>query len=87
MIKEFIMILNETGIHARPATKLVNEANRFKSDIFIEKGEKKANVKSILGVLGLAMAKNDQVYLLIEGEDEIEAFDTIKNLIDTKFGE
>lgn len=81
------MILNETGIHARPATKLVNEANRFKSDIFIEKGEKKANVKSILGVLGLAMAKNDQVYLLIEGEDEIEAFDTIKNLIDTKFGE
>ncbi|MER2106614.1 MAG: HPr family phosphocarrier protein [Solibacillus sp.] len=87
MIIETIQILNKTGIHARPASQLVKAASTYESSVSIVKGEKKVNAKSILGVMGLAMAYNDQIELIIEGTDEEKAMVDIKALFENKFGE
>ena len=87
MISKKIKVLNKTGIHARPASQLVKTASSFAADITIKKGDKKVNAKSILGVMGLAMAYNDEIELIIEGTEAELASDKIKALFDEKFGE
>ena len=87
MIRETIQVLNQTGIHARPATKLVKIASTYKSDISIVKNEKTINAKSILGVMGLAMSYNENIELIVDGEDEQQALEKIKGLFEEKFGE
>lgn len=87
MIRETIQVLNQTGIHARPATKLVKVATAYKSDISIVKNGKTVNAKSILGVMGLAMSYNENIELIVDGEDEQQALEKIKRLFEEKFGE
>jgi phosphocarrier protein len=68
-----LKVKNETGFHARPASELVSLASKYQSDIIIHKREKTANLKSILGLLSLGIAKNDEVVIQIEGVDEDQA--------------
>lgn len=72
--KSTFEVVAESGIHARPATGLVHKASSFSSEIFIEYNERKANLKSILGVMSLGIAQGESFSIYVEGEDEEEAF-------------
>ena len=84
-----ILIRNRLGLHARAAAKLSKEANRFLSDVVIVPGFGKdaVDVKSILTVLTLGASKGKRVTLRTSGPDENEAFECVKELFDTGFGE
>ena len=85
MISKEITILNEVGLHARPATFFIQKANEFKSLITIAKDERKVNAKSLLGVLSLGITKGTKVVLSAEGSDEQEAIDELDALIMSNF--
>lgn len=87
MIQQKIIIPNNLGLHARAAAKLVALAGRFLSSIEIIKDEKTVNAKSIMGVMMLAATKGTEIELLIDGEDEKEAMESILALINDRFGE
>ena len=80
MEKEFI-IANEQGLHARPATTLVNLANTFKSDITVTYNGVTVDLKSIMGVLSLGVKRGSIVLIRIIGEDELEAMNQITKKI------
>jgi len=80
-------IVNKLGLHARAASKLVNLANKFRSDVWIAREGTEVNAKSILGVLMLACGQGSRVTLRIEGADAAPAFDAISKLIKGGFGE
>jgi phosphocarrier protein len=81
MIKTDVTIRNEKGLHARPATFFIQKANTFKSSVWVENGTRKANAKSLLGVLSLAVSKGDVITLIAEGADEAEAVAGLAQLI------
>jgi phosphocarrier protein len=81
MIKTDVTIRNEKGLHARPATFFIQKANAFKSSVWVENGTRKANAKSLLGVLSLAVSKGDVITLSAEGIDEAEAVAGLAQLI------
>ena len=87
MISKSITISNSVGLHARPATYFIQKANSYKSSIWIEKGDRRVNAKSLLGVLSLGIPKGTSVILLAEGVDEEEAVDGLFTLINSGFGE
>lgn len=87
MISEKITILNETGLHARPASVFVNTAAKFKADLTLSKGEKKANAKSILSVLGLGITKGTEITISGSGPDEEQAVKTLADLINMGINE
>ncbi|MGE5678733.1 MAG: HPr family phosphocarrier protein [Pseudomonadota bacterium] len=87
MESEKVVISNDTGLHARPASIFVNAATKFKSDLTITKGEKKVNAKSILSVLGLGIAKGSEITLSADGPDEKEAISKLIELIESGFNE
>ena len=80
-------IQNKTVIHARPASVFVQTAAKFKSKVEIEANGKKVDAKSILMIMSLGLAKGTDVKLIADGPDEEEAVKTLKELIDSKFGE
>lgn len=81
VIKE-VLVKNSTGLHARPATLLVKKASAFKSDISLEFNGKKANVKSLIGVLSLGVSKDANVKVIASGDDEALAAEEIAKLIE-----
>lgn len=81
MISEKVILLNETGLHARPASVFVNTATKFKSDLIVVKGEKQANAKSILSVLGLGISKGTEITITANGPDEEKAVKALVELI------
>ncbi len=87
MKKEEIVLKNETGLHARPASELVKIANKFKSNIEIKVGEKTANAKSILAIMSLGIKTNTNIEVECEGEDEEIALKEIVEAFNNKFGE
>lgn len=80
MVYDFI-ISNEQGIHARPATALVQKANEFKSKSSITFEGRTVDLKSIMGVLSLGVTRGSMITIRIEGEDEIEALKGISRFI------
>ena len=80
-------IINKLGLHARASAKLTQLASKFKSDVFISKNGRKANAKSIMGVMMLAAASGSTITIETSGEDEQLAIDAIIALIEQKFGE
>jgi len=76
------VIKDELGIHARPAGKIVTEANKYKSNISIVKSSKIGNAKSILSVMGLVLIKGDEIIIRAEGEDELTAVDALVKLFE-----
>jgi len=87
MMKEEIEIINKLGLHARASSKLTQTASQFKSDVWIEKNDRKVNAKSIMGVMMLAAAKGSIISLEASGEDEEAAIEALKALINDCFGE
>jgi phosphocarrier protein HPr len=77
------MVSNPKGLHARPATLLVRKAASFKSDISIEYMGKKANIKSLIGILSLGVGPNNIVNVIANGADEKLALEEIINLINS----
>lgn len=77
MEKKEFHIIAETGIHARPATLLVQTASKFNSDINLEYKGKSVNLKSIMGVMSLGVGQGADVTITIEGADETEAMTAI----------
>ena len=75
------------GIHARPAAQFVKMANRFKSDISVEKDGEEVDGKSIMGLMMLAAGHGSVIVVNAEGEDETAALEAIGDLIDRKFEE
>ena len=80
-------IINKLGLHARASAKLTQLAGSFESDVWMEKGSRRINAKSIMGVMMLAAGKGSTVAIETDGEDEDEALNAILKLIADKFGE
>ena len=83
MIEKEVVVKNGSGLHARPATLLVKKASGFKSDVSIEFNGKKANVKSLIGVLSLAVTKDATIKVVASGDDEALAVEEIVKLVET----
>jgi phosphocarrier protein HPr len=81
MVTKEVMVSNPKGLHARPATLLVRKAASFKSDIGIEYMGKRANIKSLIGILSLGVGPNNSVNVIANGADEQLALEEIVNLI------
>lgn len=87
MIKQRIKIINELGLHARAASRLVQTAQQFSSKIQLSNGEIEANGKNIMSVLLLAASCDSVIDLLINGDDESDALEALTRLINDRFGE
>ena len=81
MVSKEVVVNNSTGLHARPATLLAKKASSFKSDVSIEFNGKKANVKSLIGVLSLGVTKESKITVMASGDDETLAVEEIVKLI------
>ena len=81
MVNQTYTVIAESGIHARPASGLVQLASKYVSDITVEFKEKKANLKSILGVMSLGIGQGASFSILAEGTDEQEAIEAIENYL------
>ena len=87
MIQEDIIIQNKHGLHARPAAQLVKIAGKFTSDIKVVKDGLEVNGKSIMGIMMLAAEPGSEITIIIDGEDEQDAMNALKELIENKFYE
>ena len=81
MYSKKVIIISEAGLYGKAAASMIQLANNYKSTIFVEYEDKKANAKSLLGVLSLALTKNCEVTLTAEGEDEKEAVTKLAEFI------
>jgi phosphocarrier protein HPr len=80
-------IQNRLGLHARAAALLVKTANRFASEVTLEKDGLEVNGKSIMGILMLAASKGSKITLRVEGKDSAQAILALSKLFEDKFGE
>lgn len=87
MLEQTTTIVNKLGLHARAAAKFVTQASLFKSDVVLKRNNQEVNGKSIMGVMMLAAAKGTEVELIINGEDEAQAMQSLLELIANRFGE
>jgi len=83
LVTREVLVSNSKGLHARPATLLVRKAASFKSDIGIEYLGKKANIKSLIGILSLGVGPNTTVNVIVNGDDEKLALEEIIKLINS----
>ena len=87
MITKDLQVLNKLGLHARAAAKLVFIANKFVSDITLEKDNKQADARSIMKILMLSASKDSVINITIDGNDEIQAMNSLEKLFHNKFDE
>ena len=87
MVVKDITVQNQVGLHARPATFFIQKANEFKSSIWVEKEERRANAKSLLGVLSLGITGGTDIKILADGQDENEAVEALTKLVVSGFAE
>ena len=85
-IKE-VVVQNQVGLHARPATFFIQKANEFKSLIWVEKEERRVNAKSLLGVLSLGIVGDTGIKIIADGADEQAAVESLVNLVESGFAE
>lgn len=81
MVEKQVEVNLKTGLQARPAALFVQEANRFASDVFLEKDGKKVNAKSIMGLMSLAVSTGSVINLIAEGNDEQEAVEALAKFV------
>ncbi|WP_421617762.1 HPr family phosphocarrier protein [Brevibacillus sp. TJ4] len=81
MIETKVVVVNELGLHARPAAQFVEKAKTYRSSITVQTDTSKANGKSIIGIMGLGVAKGETITILASGEDEEKASQELKELI------
>ncbi|WAA13216.1 phosphocarrier protein HPr [Fervidibacillus halotolerans] len=82
MLEKSYKVIADTGIHARPATLLVQTAGKFDSEIQLEYKDKKVNLKSIMGVMSLGIGKDAEIKIIAEGSDEESAMKAIADLME-----
>tara|TARA_X000000950_G_scaffold264005_1_gene336818 strand:- start:792 stop:1061 length:270 start_codon:yes stop_codon:yes gene_type:complete len=87
MITRDLQVLNKLGLHARAAAKVVFIANKFVSDITLVKDNKQADARSIMKILMLSASKDSIINIIIDGNDEIQAMNSIEKLFQNKFDE
>lgn len=87
MTSQTVTVSNKIGIHARPASLLVNAASKFKSDITFKNGDRTAVAKSIISLLALQAKMNDKITIEANGSDEKDAVNVLVGLFNSKFGE
>lgn len=80
MEKRFV-IVEEAGLHARPATIVVNAASKYQCDLFLEYQGRKVNMKSIMGVMSLGIRQGSEIVISAEGEDAELALTGIENVL------
>jgi phosphocarrier protein len=86
-LSKTITVINKLGIHARPAAVFAKTANKFKSDIFVEKDGETINAKSIMGLMMLAAGPGSKLLVICQGADAAQALQAIEDLVLSKFGE
>ena len=87
MIKKSVTISNKLGLHARASAKLTKLAGSFPCEVWLSRGDRRINAKSIMGVMMLAAGLGSTVELETNGEQEDEAMNAIIQLMNDKFGE
>lgn len=87
MIKASATISNKLGLHARASAKLTKLAGSFPCDVWMSRGERRVNAKSIMGVMMLAASKGSVITIETNGPDEQAAMDALVDLINSRFGE
>lgn len=87
MTKTEVEVVNKLGLHARPSAKLTQLASKFRAEIWLSRGQRRVNAKSIMGVMMLAAGRGTKLVVEAEGEDADEALAAIANLIADRFGE
>ena len=87
MIIKDVVVQNKVGLHARPATFFIQNANEFKSSIWVEKEERRVNAKSLLGVLSLGIVGGTNIKIIADGADEEGAVDGLVALVASGFAE
>jgi len=87
MTERKLKIINKMGIHARPASLIVQTAMQFSSSIYIKKDEFTIDTKSIMGIMMLAASSGTELLFQADGQDEKEALDKIEDIFKNGFGE
>lgn len=84
MYSKEVVVLNSVGLHARPATFFIQKSNEFKSSIWVEKGDRRINAKSLLGILSLGIIKGTEIKIIADGVDEEAAVSSLINLVENE---
>lgn len=87
MFVKDVVVQNQVGLHARPATFFIQKANEFKSSIWVEKEERRVNAKSLLGVLSLGIVGGTAIRIIADGNDEQNAVGALVTLVESGFAE
>ncbi|WHH60525.1 HPr family phosphocarrier protein [Petroclostridium sp. X23] len=87
MIYRDVVVQNQVGLYARPATFFIQKANEFKASVWVEKDERKVNAKSLLGILSLGISKGTRITIIADGADEEDAVNAMVELINSNFAE
>ena len=87
MLKAEAVVVNRLGLHARPSARLTATASKFRSEVWLSKGSRRINAKSIMGVMMLAAARGSTLVIEADGVDEREAVEALCQLIASGFGE
>ena len=87
MFSKDVIVQNQVGLHARPATFFIQKANEFKASIWVEKEERRVNAKSLLGVLSLGIVGNTAIRVIADGADAEAAVEALVKLVESGFAE
>lgn len=82
-----VVVQNQVGLHARPATFFIQKANEFKSSIWVEKEERRVNAKSLLGVLSLGILGGSTIRIIADGADETDSVEALAKMVLSGFAE
>ncbi len=85
MFDREVLVQNQVGLHARPATFFIQKANEFKASIWVEKEERRVNAKSLLGVLSLGIVGGTNIRIIADGADDKNAVDGLVELVESGF--
>lgn len=80
-MEKTFLVTDEAGLHARPATTLVNTASKFKSNLQLEYLGNKVNLKSIMGVMSLGVRQGASITIIADGDDSEEALNSIESIL------
>lgn len=81
MVEKKVVVRLKMGLHARPAALFVQEANKYTAEIYVKKGERAVNAKSIMGIMSLAVASGTEIVLSANGSDEEQAVEALAAMI------
>ena len=84
MVEQQVEVKLKSGLQARQAALFVQEANRYHADVFLQKGTRKVNAKSIMGIMSLAVAHGTEIPLFADGKDEQEAIAGLRAMIESE---